>query len=221
MNEYKIHRAAATPDLAATFESWKDCEVMHIDNYAPGKEGGYHPDVELKLQYDDAGIYGLFQVTDDAIRCVAKKFQDGVCNDSCVEVFLQPMTGIGYCNFEMNASGKLLTMHIEDPTRTGRGFKRYRYLTAEEAKDIKIFHTLPDRIPEEINVKTTYRVGFFLPFSLFKAIFGAPVPSSGTKWRGNAFKCGDKTSKPHWLCWNPIGKCNFHTPEFFGELIFG
>ena len=122
---------------------------------------------------------------------------------------------------EFNGLDALLAPVLACKDRLSTPAEVLALFTAEEAKDIKIFHTLPDRIPEEINVKTTYRVGFFLPFSLFKAIFGAPVPSSGTKWRGNAFKCGDKTSKPHWLCWNPIGKCNFHTPEFFGELIFG
>lgn len=218
--KYLIHRAEKQPDLSAPFEEWASCETMRIDQPAPG-DYPYHPETELRMQYDDTGLYGLFRVRDDAIKCVARNFQDSVCKDSCVEIFLQPMHGVGYSNFEMNVSGVLLTMHIEDETRVPGGFKKFRYLTKEEAKDIRIFHTLPDRIPEEITTLTEYRVGFFLPFSLFKAIYGAPIPTPGTRWRGNAYKCGDETSKPHYLCWSKVGKLNFHLPEYFGDLIFG
>ncbi|MBQ6352300.1 MAG: carbohydrate-binding family 9-like protein [Lentisphaeria bacterium] len=214
-----IRRAAATPDLSAPFEAWSNCETMLVDHPAPGN-WPYRPDTRLRLQYDDRGLYGLFQVRDSAVRCVRRHFQDGVCNDSCVEIFLMPMHGVGYSNFEISASGVMLTMHIEDETRTGDGFKRFRYLTEEEVKDVRIYHTLPDCVPEEITVETTYRVGFFLPFSLFTAIYGAPVPRSGTVWRGNAYKCGDETSKPHYLSWNPIDEVNFHLPRCFGELVF-
>ena len=216
---YHIRRAAATPDISAPFEAWDRCETMLIDRPAPGN-WPYRPDARLRLQYDDKGLYGLFQVRDSAIRCVCRNFQDGVCSDSCVEIFLMPMHGIGYSNFEISASGVMLTMHIEDETRTPEGFKRFRYLTKEEVKNVRIFHTLPDRIPEEINVETTYRVGFFLPFSLFAAIYGAPTPTAGTIWRGNAYKCGDETSRPHYFSWNPIDELNFHLPRCFGELVF-
>ncbi len=217
---YLIHHAVKTPDIAAPFEEWSECETMRINRVAPGN-WTYRPETELRLQYDAAGIYGIFQVHDNAIRCVVKKFQDSVCSDSCVEIFLQPMHGVGYSNFEINASGVLLTMHIEDERRAPGGFRRWRYLSAEEAAGIKIFHTLPDYIPDEITTPTAYRVGFFLPFQLFSAIFGAPVPVRGTVWRGNAFKCGDETSKPHYLSWQPLKQLNFHTPEYFGELVFG
>ena len=218
--KYTIRRAARKPDISAPFEEWSNCETMHIDQPAPGN-WPYRPETELRLQYDDDGLYGLFRVRDDAIRCVARKFQDSVCDDSCVEIFLRPMHGVGYSNFEINASGVMLTMHIEDETRTPDGFKSFRYLTADEVKDVRIFHTLPDRIPEEINTLTEYRVGFFLPFSLFKALYGSPIPTAGTIWRGNAYKCGDLTSKPHYLCWSRVGELNFHMPEYFGELLFG
>jgi len=219
MNKYTIRRADATPDISAGFDEWETCATMHIADPAPG-EWTYRPLTELRMQYDENGLYGIFRVRDDAIRCVAKHFQDSVCEDSCVEIFLQPMHGSGYSNFEINASGVLLSMHIEDPTRTADGFRRFRYITEDEASGIRIFHTLPDRVPEEINELTEYRVGFFLPFSLFREIYGAPTPTRGTVWRGNAFKCGDRTSKPHYLSWNHLTELNFHLPECFGELVF-
>lgn len=218
--QYHIRRASATPDLSAPFEAWGECETMLINNPAPG-DWPYRPETRLRLQYDDRGLYGLFQVKNDsAIRCVCREFQGEVCKDSCVEFFVSPMCGVGYSNFEINASGSFLTMHIEDETRLVDFFKKFRFLTPEEVKDVRIFHTLPDYIPEEITTPTTYRVGFFIPFSLFEAIYGAPMPVKGTKWRGNAYKCGDETGKPHYLTWNPIDELNFHLPRCFGELVF-
>ncbi|MCD6337129.1 MAG: hypothetical protein J7M01_02720, partial [Candidatus Marinimicrobia bacterium] len=37
---------------------------------------------------------------------------------------------------------------------------------------------------------------------------------------GNLYKCGDKTSHPHWASWSPIDKLNFHQPKHFGEFVF-
>ena len=113
--QYHIRRAAATPDLAAPFETWDNCETMLIANPAPG-DWPYRPDTRLRIQYDDRGLYGLFQVRDRAIRCVCREFQGEVCKDSCVELFVSPMCGVSYSNFEINASGTMLTMHIEDET---------------------------------------------------------------------------------------------------------
>ena len=40
---------------------------------------------------------------------------------------------------------------------------------------------------------------------------------------GNFYKCGAKTSLPHYLSWNPIATDtpDFHRPEFFGRLNLG
>ena len=45
---------------------------------------------------------------------------------------------------------------------------------------------------------------------------------SGKTMRANFYKCGDKTTKPHFLSWNPIDlpAPDFHRPDFFGEIRF-
>ena len=41
----------------------------------------------------------------------------------------------------------------------------------------------------------------------------------GQTWRGNFYKCADRSSHPHWASWSPLGEpLNFHTPQFFGPL---
>jgi hypothetical protein len=44
----------------------------------------------------------------------------------------------------------------------------------------------------------------------------------GKTIKGNFYKCGDKTSVPHFLSWNPIilPSPDFHRPDFFGEFSF-
>ena len=93
-------------------------------------------------------------------------------------------------------------------------------LSDQEAEGIRIFHTLPNRVEPEIAEATDYELGFFIPFALFEKTHHAPVPVSGTVWRGNAFKCGDNTSHPHWASWRPVRRVNFHEPDCFDILEF-
>jgi hypothetical protein len=219
---YLVKRAQAKPDITAPFDApcWADAEIMKIDRFY--KEGsGFNPEVNFKLMYDAEGLYGLFEVHDQYVRCTNTQFQSGVCCDSCLEFFVRPAAGVGYQNFEISASGTMLCMHITNPGRTAKGFIEYRFLTEEEVKDIKIFHTLPDTVEPEQQGPCTYRLGWFMPFSLFKHLNGAPVPTAGTVWRANVYKCGDKTSHPHWQSWTPLRAVNFHVPDEFGKIVFG
>ena len=218
---YIVNRAGHMPDLAAEFDSpdWNAARIMPIACVRP--EGSDHiPETALKLLYDAAGIYGLFQVRDRYVRCVAAKPDDPVCCDSCVEFFVQPAGGTGYNNFEINACGIMLAMHVDNSLRNREEFAQARFLTGEEREGIRIFHTLPDSLAEELPGPVEYRVGFFLPFSVFRRTNHAPVPVRGTVWHANAYKCGDRTSHPHWLSWKPVSRLNFHLPDCFGQLIF-
>lgn len=217
---YLIHRAPVPPSLQAGFDSgdWKECGPIRVACFRP-EGSGHQPETRFKLQYDDRGLYGLFSVRDRFVRCVAERFQDMVCCDSCVEFFVRPAVGLGYINFEFNASGILLAQHITDRRRRP-GTDDARPLTEEEIAGIRICHSLPDRVEPEIPEETRYEVGFFLPFELFEKIQHAPIPVSGTVWRGNVYKCGDQTSHPHWASWRPVRRVNFHEPDCFDILEF-
>jgi len=89
-----------------------------------------------------------------------------------------------------------------------------------EAAGIRIYHSLPGRIEQELAQETCYELGFFLPFSIFAGTHGAPAPVSRTVWSGNVYKCGDDTSHPHWASWRPVRRVNFHEPDCFGDLEF-
>ena len=103
--------------------------------------------------------------------------------------------------------------------KTG-GFKDFVILPEEYMLMLEKFHTLPDTIEPEITEKVTYRVGFFVPYALIQKYTSCALPQPGTFWRMNAYKCGDATSHPHWISWNPVRELNFHLPEDFGVLEF-
>lgn len=215
---YLIRCAKHAPALDAGVDSddWKNCQVLKVKVFRP--EGSDHrPETEFRLQYDDKGLYGLFTVRDRYVRCVAEHFQDSVCLDSCVEFFVQPSHGAGYLNFEFSASGVMLAQQHPDTLNPRTVF---RSLTEAEVAGVQISHTLPDRIEPEMTGDIRYEVGFFLPFSIFAATNGTPVPVSRTVWRANVYKCGDKTSHPHWASWLPLQKLDFHTPFHFGDMEF-
>ena len=81
---------------------------------------------------------------------------------------------------------------------------------------------MPDRVDPEIAEAVQWRVEYGIPFDLFEAYIGNRLDFRKTAtWRGNFYKCGDKTSHPHWASWSPIGEeLNFHCPQYFGVLEF-
>ena len=218
--KYQIKPAAGAVDISAAWDSacWKDVEALRIVN-AHIKGSHHQPRTELKLQYDADGIYGLFNVDDHYVRSIQTGFQGQVCKDSCVEFFFE-LPGAGYFNLEMNCGAGSLLYYIRDNSRTDHGFKDMDVLPDEHMKMIKKFHTMPDTVEPEQVGDVNYRVGFFFPFELIRKYADIKQPKAGTIWRMNAYKCGDATSHPHWLSWNPVRVLNFHRPEDFGVLEF-
>ena len=222
MNSYHVRKIAGPADIAADWNSadWKDAEIIKINNFRP-ESSNHHPEVECRLQHDGKGFYGLFQVKDKYIRSVATEHNSSVCRDSCVEFFVEPPGGQGYLNFEFNCGGTMLLFYVKDCTRTDKGFKEFYPVTASEAEGVKIFHTMPAVVEPEITEEKIWRLGFYIPFALFESKIKGLKAASGQTWRGNFYKCADKTSHPHWASWNPVSVLNFHLPECYGNIILG
>ncbi|WP_176013003.1 carbohydrate-binding family 9-like protein [Victivallis sp. Marseille-Q1083] len=218
---YHIRNARNIVELSAGWDSpcWADVEPIKIEYFRP-ESSDHRPVVRCKLQHDDFGLYGLFQVQDRFVRCVADHFQDSVCQDSCVELFIEPPGSQGYFNFEFSGNGQYLIYHVRDARRTSSGFADYSALTAEEGAKVKVFHTLPDRVEPELAEPVTWRLGFFIPFSLIAGRVGITRPVHNQTWRANLFKCGDQTSHPHWASWQLVEELNFHAPESFAPVVF-
>ena len=186
------------------------------------RSSNHRPITQAKLLHDGEHLHVLFRVQDRYVRCVHTAYQSLVSRDSCVEFFLQPDPQRGYFNFELNCGGTMLLYYIEDPTRTETSlFRKYTPVPQELARTVRVWHSLPPVIEPEISDQVDWTLGCAVPLSLFESFVGASRAKTTRPWRGNFFKCGDDTSRPHWASWSPIGEIlRFHQPDRFGALSF-
>jgi hypothetical protein len=218
---YHMHPAGRRPEFKGQWDSatWQNAPVLEISNFRP-ESSSHRPQTRAKLLYSIEGIFGLFQVQDRFVRCIHRRYQDPVYKDSCVEFFVQPFGGKGYFNFEFNCGGALRASYIEDPARSGGGFRSYKPLSKQEGRQVHIFHSLPPRIDPEWDEEITWYLEFYIPYLLIEKYTGPVDFSPGTVWRGNLFKCADQTSHPHWASWSAVDALNFHLPHCFGAIEF-
>lgn len=198
---------------------WEKAEIGEILHLRP-EGSGHFPRTRFKLLYSDSGISGIFLVNDRYVKCSHRGFSVPVYKDSCVEFFVKPASKKGYFNFEFNCGGSILCSYITDHKRTPDGFKESVPLSQEDLQLVRIFHSLPEIIDEEIKESVEWVLEFFIPFSLIEKYCGFLGALPGNVWMANFQKCGDETSHPHWISWKPLPELNFHLPECFGELKF-
>lgn len=193
---------------------------MHVAAFHP-RSSDHRPPVEAKLLYDAAHLHALFRVRDRYVRSVHTAYDSDTYKDSCVELFLQPDVRAGYFALEVNCGGALSLRYIEDPTRTADRFKKWTRVDPALAASIRVSHSMPDVVDPEMPGPVEWWVEVSWPFSAMEPYGGAVVPVAGRRWLGNAFKCADDSSHPHWASWAPIGEAlNFHAPRWFGSLAF-
>ena len=78
MADYLVRRASGPVFLNASFKDdpqWKNAELLRVDHLLDAEKKDFISKVSLKLLYDDANIYGLFQVEDRYVRAVRSGFQ--------------------------------------------------------------------------------------------------------------------------------------------------
>ncbi len=220
---HTVPYASTAPSITARWDdsTWRPYEALEINAFHP-QSSGHQPKTHLKLCYDDANLYLLYKVEDQFVVARHTADQEMVCEDSCVEAFIQPAECKGYINFEANACGTMLASHITDPTRVPGGFKAFKMLSQQQLSSVKRSATLTGPIDSELVKPTLWEVSVRIPFALIAEITGVASPQDKTLWRANFFKCADKSSHPHWAAWSPIGdSLNFHQPAYFGQLQFG
>ena len=179
------------------------------------REFPYHPITTFNIGYSPTAIYIKYDVHGSMLRAIYTNDQEPVYEDSCVEFFVKPAGAERYFNFEMNCGGTILLYHVRN-CRAGD----YTPVPEADLATIERFHTLPERVPEEITDPVTWRLGFRIPIAFFVKYSKINPNLSGQKWTANFTKCADHTSHPHWISWQALPKCDFHQPDHFGELLF-
>ena len=196
---------------------WNDTESARLINYMGDKPTPF-PEVQVKVRYDDKNIYVIFRVNDQYVRAVAKENNGRVWEDSCVEFFFTPGPDIkrGYFNLETNCKGIFLMQH------TKKGGVGREPIDKDDFNKITIAHSLSKNAEIEITEPVTWTLEYSIPITLLEKYMKVEKPGKGVRWRANFYKCGDKTSHPHWVTWAPVinPTPQFHLPEYFGWLDF-
>ena len=66
-----------------------------------------------------------------------------------------------------------------------------------------------------------WRITYSIPHAFVRRLFPQYTAAPGIELRGNFYKCGDLTVRPHFLAWNPITEDRtFHRPSDFGKIVF-
>ena len=223
MSSYLVHRATQPPRFEDDFftgDQWKNAETMTLENvyFRPDMDpNSFRPAVKAKFMYDDENIYGMYYVEDQYVKVTRTGYQQSVCCDSCVEIFLQPQDDkFHYLNFEFSGGTAMLLYNINDlKTRD------YTHVSDADCETVIRRSTLPAKVDPEITDPINWKFFIQIPISLFvKNGINVNPALSGQVWRGNVTKCADETSHPAWLSWQDLSKLNFHLPECFGEFIF-
>ncbi len=200
--------------------TWRQAETLAIDTFHPlGSD--HRPRTQARLLHDGASLAVMFRVEDRYVVARHTEYQQPTHEDSCVEFFAQPLPGKGYFNFEMNAAGTLLLWFVEDPRRVDGKFAKATPVPLDLYQKMSVHASMLGPIDPEIEDPTTWTVSYRIPIALFEAFAGDLTNFSGLQWRGNFYKCADKSSHPHWGYWADIGdRLDFHQPDHFAPIVF-
>jgi len=218
--EYRVRKTSSPIKIDGNWnkEAWQQAESLTLD-YHMGDILKYQPAVEARLLYDSSCIYVIFKVDDQYVRCLTTEPNGPVWTDSCVEFFFAPNASYPekYFNLEINCGGTPLMFY----NLIAR--KEYQTVDPVLLEKIRIAHSLPKTIEEEISQPTQWTLEYCLPLELLTRYSEIDYPKKGVEWKANLYKIADNTSNPHYLTWNPVQKPepDFHLPEFFGTLRFG
>lgn len=172
----------------------------------------YKPDLKFRIGHINKEIWLKFYVNEKNILAQETETNGDVYKDSTVEFFIS-IDGKNYYNFEFNCIG---TIHIG----YGPGRGNRTPITPEVAEKIEIESSLGNQPFTEKSGNFNWEMVMRIPLETFE--FDKLETVSGIKATANFYKCGDETSDPHFVSWNPIGTENpdYHCPEYFGKVEF-
>lgn len=172
----------------------------------------YHPLTIVNIAHSGKAIYVDFFVRCNYLRAVNYQNNTPVWEDSSVSFFVMPKSDGEYWNFDFNCIGAVNAAH----RITRRPVHR---LSDKEIASIARVTSCGTNPFREIEGLFAWNVVARIPLELI----GVEYNSAPIVMRGNFCKCASGTSQPHFVSWNPIStpKPEFHSPQYFGDLILG
>lgn len=190
-----------------TFPGWDALPEPEITQFFWEGENPYRPRTWFSLcGVQGEGLYLRMYSQESPLCCVCKDRDDPVWCDSCMEFFVQPIPEhAAYLNIEMNPNGVYLSQF--GTTREDRVFLK------------EITQQTPTITP--FSVHDGWGVTLFLPDTLIADVYQTQYHTChGNLLRGNFYKCGDETPRPHYGAYYPVEDLalGFHNPGCFGWM---
>ena len=181
-------------------------EQVYVLTY-PWDINGYCPRTEFHLNVDSNGFIIRAIVTEHNPRREETQNQGQICQDSCVEWFVNflPDKCDRYFNFEVNPNGAVYASFRKDRFD-------YSFLSESDIQSLDISTTV---------CRDVWEVQYKVPFSLIRKYIPNYHFVEGMRIKANFYKCGDLMPFPHYGVWNAfsIDEPDFHRPEFFGDIV--
>lgn len=202
-------------EVKQTFD--REAVAWHAIDQVNWPEIPYKPEVRFRIMHSETEIYLQFHVRENGVRATFD-YDAGSqpYKDDCVEFFMIPSDrDSSYYNLELNCIGHGTFNYGPDRKDRHRcGDEILSQIRRESSLGSEAFGTREG--PQEWTLTVAIPKRLYAQANLDLTRF------SGRTVRANFYKCGDETATPHYLSWNRIGtpRPNFHTPEWFGELVF-
>lgn len=186
--------------------------VTHSIETLNWKAFSYKPKINFRIAHTKNEIWLKYYVREKYILALETLTNGDVYKDSTVEFFIS-FDNVNYYNFEFNCIG---TIHIG----YGPGKGNRTPIKPATAEKIKIKSSLGNQPFEEKAGDFEWEMMIRIPVECFA--FDKIKSLNELKATANFYKCGDETSKPHFVTWNPIKteSPNYHQPEYFGKIQF-
>ncbi len=197
--------------LASALQTRVDALSLSVVNW-PAEYPDF-PQVTVRLAYGNEGIYLYYEVTEGAVVAKAVGYNGRVWEDSCVELFIDPLGDGSYYNLEVNCIGAPLLGKGEG--RSGRV-----HTPDSDMQSIKTSSSLGTLPFDEREGPISWNMVVMVPYRLLQ--LKGPESLAGKEIRGNVYKCGDGLKSPHYVTWSRIGTPHpdYHRPEYFGTFHF-
>ncbi len=198
--------------LFKNHEDAHDFTVADINSFHWEEEGYSRPESHASVfAIENDGIHALLWSFEENIRCECKKRDDPVYTDSCLELFLMPVSGDKrYINFEVNPKGVYLSQI---------GEKRENRRFIKEFTDLE-----PEISPYTVEIEGKKAWGYEISLSekFISELYQTDFHICETIIKGNFYKCADLSVTPHYGAHFPVttAALGFHNPECFGNIIF-
>jgi hypothetical protein len=186
--------------------------VTNFVNNLNWKNFPYRPMVKFRIGHVSNQIWLKFYVNEKNLLAMETHTNGDVYKDSCVEFFIS-FDGKNYYNFEFNCIG---TRHLA----YGQGRGNRTPVRPELVEKIEVEPSLGNQPFAEKTGNFEWEMMIRIPL---ESLAFSKIPSlDGIKATANFYKCGDETSEPHFVTWNPVETANpdYHRPEYFGKVEF-